>query len=66
LNLKYTKLKQNKLNGNDWGDNEKILIDINEIWVSDISDMDCEKCDASEMGNGMVNASEMGDKWFIP
>ena len=49
LNLKYNKLKQNKPNGNDWGDNEKILIDINEIWVSYISEMD----------NRMVNASEM-------
>ena len=47
LNLKYNKLKQNKPNGNDWGDNEKILIDINEIWVYDISEMDNEKCDAS-------------------
>ena len=60
LNLKYNKLKQNKPNGNDWGDNEKILIDVNEIWV------DNEKCDASEMDNRMVNASEMGDKWFMP
>ena len=41
-------------NGNDWGDNKKILIDINEIWVSDFSKMD----------NRMVNASKMGDKWF--
>ena len=49
LNWKYNKLKQNRSNGNDWGDNEKILIDINEIWVSDISEMD----------NRMVNASEM-------
>ena len=40
MNLKYNKLKQNKPNGNDWGANEKILIDINEIWVSDISEMD--------------------------
>jgi len=59
-------LKQNRSNENDWGDNEKILIDINEIWVSDISKMDNEKCDASEMDNRMVNASEMGDKWFMP
>ena len=40
LNLKYNKLKQNWPNWNDWGDNEKILIDINGIWVSDISEMD--------------------------
>ena len=40
-----------------------ILIDINDIWVFDISEMDNEKCDASEMDNRMVNASEMGDKW---
>ena len=51
LNLKYNKLKQNRPNGNDWGDNEKILIDINEIWVSD---------------NKMVSAFEMVDKWFTP
>jgi len=66
LNLKYNKLKQNKPNKNDRGDNEKILVDINEIWVSDIPEMDNEKCDASEMDNRMVNASEMGDKWFMP
>jgi len=66
LNLKYNKWKQNRPNGNDWGDNEKILIDINEIWVSDISEMDNEKCNAFEMDNSMVNASEMGDKWFMP
>jgi len=61
--LKYNKLKQNRPHGNDWGDNEKILIDINEIWISDISEMDNKKCDASEMDNRMANASEMGDKW---
>ena len=65
-NLKYNKLKQNRPNGNDWGDNGKILIDINDVWVSDISEMANGKCDASEMDNGMVNASEMGDKWFMP
>ena len=54
LNLKYNKLKQNKPHGNDWGDNEKILIEINEIWVSDISEMD----------NGMVNASELDNRRF--
>jgi len=43
---------------------KRFLIDMNEIWVSDISDMDKGKCDASEMHNRMVNASEMGDKWF--
>ena len=26
--------------------------------------MDNEKCDPSEMDNRIVNASEMGDKWF--
>jgi len=36
LGLGQVKLKQNRPNGNDWGDNEKILIDINEIWVTDI------------------------------
>ena len=64
--LRQVKLKQNRPNGNDWGDNEKILIAINEIWVSDISKMHNEKCNASKMDNRMVNASEMGDKWFIP
>ena len=59
LNLKYNKLKQNKPNGNDWGDNEKILIDINEIWVSDISEIDNRMVSASEMDNRMVNTSEM-------
>ena len=43
-----------------------ILININEIWVSDISKMDNEQCDASKMDNRIVNASEMGDKWFRP
>ena len=57
-------MKQNRPNENDWGNNEKILIDINEVWVSDISKIDNGKCDASEMDNRMVNASEMGDKWF--
>ena len=52
--MKYNKLKQNRPNGNDWGDNEKILIDINEIWVSDISEMD----------NRMVNVSEMDNRKF--
>ena len=52
-------MKQNKPNGNDWGDNEKILIDINEIWVSDISEIDNEKCGTSEMDNRMVNASSI-------
>ena len=66
LNLKYNKLKQNRPNWNDWGDNEKILIDINEIWIYDISEMDNGKCNASEMDNRMVDASEMGDKWFMP
>jgi len=28
LNLKYNKMKQNRPNWNDWGDNKKILIDI--------------------------------------
>ena len=47
-------MKQNRPNGNDWGDNKKILIDINEIWVSDISEIDNDKC----------HGSEMDDKWF--
>ena len=55
LNLKYNKLKQNRPNWNDWGDNEKILIDINEMWVSDIFEMDNEKCNASEMDNRRLN-----------
>ena len=63
MNLKYNKLKKNRPNGNDWGDNEKIN-NINEIWVSDIFEMDNEKCDAFEMDNRMINASEMGDRWF--
>ena len=42
----------------------KRLIDVNEIWISDIFKMDNEKCDDSEMDNRMVNASEMGDRWF--
>jgi len=65
LNLKYNKLKQNRPNGNDSGDNKKTLIDIDEICVFDISEMDNEKCDVSEMNKRMVDASEMGDKWFI-
>ena len=55
LNLKYNKLKQNRPNWNDWGDNEKILIDINEIWVSDISEMDNGKYNAYEMDNRRLN-----------
>ena len=50
-------MKQNRPNENDWGNNEKILIDINEVWVSDISKIDNGKCDASEMDNRVVNAS---------
>ena len=46
LNLKYNKLKQNRPKRNDWGNNEKILIDINEIWVSDISEMDNRRFNA--------------------
>ena len=55
-------MKQNRPNENDWGNNEKILIDINEIWVFDISEIDNEKCDAFEMDNRIFNVSEMGDK----
>ena len=62
--MKYNKLKQNRPNGNDWGNNEKILIDINEIWVSDISEMDNGKCDVSKMNNKRVNASEMDNRRF--
>ena len=40
MNSEYNKLKQNRSHWNDWGDNEKILIDINEIWVYDVSEMD--------------------------
>ena len=64
MNLKYSKLKQNRPNRNDWGDNENILIDIHEIWVSDISEMDNRMVNASEMDNGMVNASEMDNRRF--
>ena len=45
---------------------KRFLIDINEIWGFDISDMDNGKCDVSKMDNRMVNAFEMGDKWFMP
>ena len=41
-------------------------IDINEISISAICEIDNGNCDASEMDNRMVNASEMGDKWFMP
>jgi len=47
-------LKQNRPNGNDWGDYEKISIEINGIWVSDVAKMD----------NRRFNTSEMDDKWF--
>ena len=56
LNLNYNKLKQNRPNWKNWGDNEMILIDINEIWISDISEMDNEKRDASEMDNRRFTA----------
>ena len=56
LNLNYNKLKQNRPNWNNWSHNEKILIDINEIWVFDTSDMDNGKCDAFEIDNGWFNA----------
>ena len=59
LNLKYSKLKQNRPNGNNWGDNDKIF-----NWYK--WNMDNGKCDVYEMDNRMVNASEMGDKWFMP
>ena len=52
--MKYNKLKQNRPNGNDWDDNEKTLIDINEIWLFDIS----------EMYNRMFNASKMDNRRF--
>ena len=35
--------------------NEKILIDINDTWFADISEMDKGKCEASEKDNRMVN-----------
>jgi len=59
-------LKQNRPNENDWGNNEKILIDITGTWFADISEMDKGKSEASEKDNKMVNASEMRDKWFMP
>jgi len=62
--LKYNKLKQNRPNGNDRGDNEKMLIDINETWVSNICEMDNGKCDVSEMNNRMVNVSEIDNRNF--
>ena len=46
--------------------NKKILIDINDTWFADISEMDKGKSEASEKDNKMVNASEMRDKWFMP
>ena len=60
LNLKYNKLKQNMPNGNDWGDNEKIFNWYKwnmGFWY--FSEIDNGKCDAFEMENRMVNASEM-------
>ena len=59
-------MKQNRPNENDWGNNEKILIDITGTWFADISEMDKGKSEASEKDNKMVNASEMRDKWFMP
>ena len=47
-------MQQNGSHWNDWADNEKILIEINEIWVSDVAEMD----------NGRFNTSKMDDKWF--
>ena len=38
-------------NWNDWVANKKVSIDINEIWISDIFEMDNEKCNACEMDN---------------
>ena len=64
LNLKYNKLNQNRPNWKNWGDNGKILIDINEIWVSNIFEMTNGKCDASETDNRMVNAFEMDNRRF--
>jgi len=37
IQWKQNRSNGNDSNGNDWGDNKKILIDINEIWFSDIS-----------------------------
>ena len=59
-------MKQNRPNENDWGNNEKILIDITGTWFADISEMDKGKSEASEKDNKMVNTSEMRDKWFMP
>jgi len=39
LNLKWNKLEQNRTKWNNWGDNEKALMDINEIWVFEVSKM---------------------------
>ena len=47
------KLEQNRPNWNNWGDNEKALIDINRIWIFDIS----------KMNNKMFTA-ERGVVWF--
>ena len=55
LNLKDNKLKQNRSHWNDWADNKKISIEMNEIWVSDVSEID----------NGKYNASEIDNKGLI-
>ena len=55
MNSKYNKLKQNRPNGNDWGDNKNILIEINEIWVFDVSEMDSGRCNVSEIDNRRLN-----------
>ena len=47
---------QNRPNGNGWDDNKKILIEINEIWVADVSEMDNRMCNDFEMYNRRFNA----------
>ena len=37
---------------------------MNEIWASDVSEMDNGKYNASEIDNRGFNTSEMDDKWF--
>jgi len=62
--LKYNKLKPNRSHWNYWVDNEKISIEIKEIWVFDISEIINGKYNGSKMDNRMCNDSEMYNRRF--
>jgi len=55
LNSKWNKFEQNRTKWNNWGDNEKTLMDINEIWVFDIS----------KINNGRFNAKRVVVRFSI-